>query len=213
MSTVPASPYPYPLPPRDPDARVALVIIDMQRDFVEPGGFGAALGNNVQHLQRIVPTVAKLLATLHALNPAAAMFGSIKGVETPLPAFDRIEPENTAAIMDEPDKPAIFPAKILIDSEIDWTAFSVWLSALLHARGNEIVRVKGVVRTPAGRLLVQTVRKTIQSPEILPEQDDRSDREDGAIVFIGRGYKADDLTRSLRYFAGTEPLKPWPTEG
>ena len=68
MNAVPASPYPYPLPPRDPAAHVALVIIDMQRDFVEPGGFGAALGNKVEHLQKIVPTVAKLLKTFRELG-------------------------------------------------------------------------------------------------------------------------------------------------
>lgn len=68
MNTVPASPYPYPLPPRDSGEKVALVIIDMQRDFVEPGGFGAALGNNVEHLQKIVPTVAKLLQTFRELR-------------------------------------------------------------------------------------------------------------------------------------------------
>ena len=33
---VPATPYPYPLDP----GRTALVVIDMQRDFIEPGGFG-----------------------------------------------------------------------------------------------------------------------------------------------------------------------------
>jgi nicotinamidase-related amidase len=47
---------------------VALVIIDMQRDFIEPGGFGAALGNNVEYLQQIVPTVATLLKTFRELG-------------------------------------------------------------------------------------------------------------------------------------------------
>jgi nicotinamidase-related amidase len=68
MNTVPASPSPYPLPPRGSDARVALVIIDMQRDFIEPGGFGAALGNKVEHLQQIVPTVATILKTFRELG-------------------------------------------------------------------------------------------------------------------------------------------------
>jgi nicotinamidase-related amidase len=39
----------------------ALVVIDMQRDFVEPGGFGASLGNDVTRLQAIVPTVQRVL--------------------------------------------------------------------------------------------------------------------------------------------------------
>jgi biuret amidohydrolase len=55
--TVPAAPFPFTFPPE----RTALVVIDMQRDFVEPGGFGAALGNDVGRLGAIVPTVAALL--------------------------------------------------------------------------------------------------------------------------------------------------------
>ena len=68
MNTVIASPYPYQLPPRDSGARVGLVIIDMQRDFVEPGGFCAALGNQVEPLQKIVPIIGGLLRTFRELR-------------------------------------------------------------------------------------------------------------------------------------------------
>ncbi|MGJ8624225.1 MAG: cysteine hydrolase family protein [Yoonia sp.] len=44
----------------------ALIIIDMQRDFVEPGGFGETLGNDVSLLQAIVPTTARLIALCRA---------------------------------------------------------------------------------------------------------------------------------------------------
>ncbi len=44
----------------------ALVLIDMQRDFIEPGGFGAALGNDVTRLQAIVPTVQRVLQAWRA---------------------------------------------------------------------------------------------------------------------------------------------------
>lgn len=149
----------------------------------------------------------KLLATLQLLNPGAALSGSIKGTATPLPDFSDTAPDSLPDLYGEPDRPPIFPARIILDDQIDWTAFSVWLSALLHARGEDVVRVKGVVRTPAGRLLVQTVRKIVQSPEILPEQDDRPDREDDVIVVIGRGYQAEDLARSLRRFAGIPEIQ------
>jgi nicotinamidase-related amidase len=42
--------------------RTALVIIDMQRDFIEPGGFGETLGNDVALLAAIVPACRRLLA-------------------------------------------------------------------------------------------------------------------------------------------------------
>src|SRR5438067_5792994 len=41
--------------------RGGLVIIDMQRDFLEPGGFGAALGNDVSLLRRTIAPTQRLL--------------------------------------------------------------------------------------------------------------------------------------------------------
>jgi nicotinamidase-related amidase len=62
MPEVDARPYPYAFDPRT----TALLVIDMQRDFVEPGGFGEALGNDVSRLGAIVPTVRDLLAWCRA---------------------------------------------------------------------------------------------------------------------------------------------------
>jgi biuret amidohydrolase len=56
--TIPALPGPFTFDP----STTALVVIDMQRDFIEPGGFGESLGNDVSLLAEIVPTVASLLA-------------------------------------------------------------------------------------------------------------------------------------------------------
>ncbi len=57
MIEVAARPYPYALDP----GRTALVVIDMQRDFIERGGFGDSLGNDVRRLEAIIPTTAALI--------------------------------------------------------------------------------------------------------------------------------------------------------
>jgi nicotinamidase-related amidase len=44
----------------------ALVLIDMQRDFLLPGGFGETLGNDVSLLQQVVPPLAEVLAAARA---------------------------------------------------------------------------------------------------------------------------------------------------
>src|SRR5277367_5216142 len=55
---VEAEPYEFEMDPR----HTALLIIDMQRDFLEPGGFGEMLGNDVSQLRRTIEPNKKLLA-------------------------------------------------------------------------------------------------------------------------------------------------------
>ncbi|HEY3696234.1 isochorismatase family cysteine hydrolase [Phenylobacterium sp.] len=62
MVELSAAPYPFPF---EAD-RAALVIIDMQRDFLEPGGFGAALGNDVSRLGGVVAPLRRLLLAARA---------------------------------------------------------------------------------------------------------------------------------------------------
>ena len=60
--TVSAEPYEFTFEPE----QTALLIIDMQRDFVDPGGFGEALGNDVSHLRKILPAVQRVLEAARA---------------------------------------------------------------------------------------------------------------------------------------------------
>jgi nicotinamidase-related amidase len=65
MATVHAEPYEFEFEHRT----TALVIIDMQRDFVDPGGFGEALGNDVSLLRKAIAPTKRVLeaARKHAL--------------------------------------------------------------------------------------------------------------------------------------------------
>jgi nicotinamidase-related amidase len=60
--TIEARPYSFSFDP----AKTAFVIIDMQRDFVEPGGFGAALGNDVAKLRVAIAPIGAVLAACRA---------------------------------------------------------------------------------------------------------------------------------------------------
>ena len=62
LALLAAQPGPIELDPR----RCALIVIDMQRDFLEPGGFGAALGNDVSRLAGVVAPCRALLEAARA---------------------------------------------------------------------------------------------------------------------------------------------------
>src|SRR3954464_12055304 len=60
--------------------KTALVIIDMQRDFIEPGGFGESLGNDVSLLSAIVPACRRVL---DAWREAGGLVGHTREAHRP----------------------------------------------------------------------------------------------------------------------------------
>ena len=142
----------------------------------------------------------RLVATLRILNRGAAMSGSIMGSPTDLPDASGVDPETLPTAGGSGTPAPIGAAALDLGNTPDWPALTVWLSALIHARGDDIVRIKGIVRTPRGRILLQSVRKVVQSPEILADEPATADSRDGLLVLIGRRFTAGELVRSLKAF-------------
>lgn len=106
---------------------------------------------------------ARLAATLTVLNPLATLSAAVAGIATPLPALVADPLPLGQATR------AVTAITLPIPKGADWASMSLWLSALLHAHGDRLIRLKGVVQTPAQRQLIQTVRRTVQPPEMLPD--------------------------------------------
>lgn len=137
---------------------------------------------------------ARLRRLLHMLAPGAAQSGTAFGSDADLPPMA----EDAGALPKLAEgSAAITTCQLDLGLDPDWTALTLWLSALLHAHGDRIVRVKGVVGSPAGRLLVQAVRSRVQSPEVLPETD-VAPPEDNRLVLIGSDLAEEAITRSFQ---------------
>jgi G3E family GTPase len=139
--------------------------------------------------------------TVELINPGATLSAAVKGEAFEPHVNPDAEPFDLPLQGDAKLLEPITPTRLAIGDEVDWAAFSVWLSALLHARGKDIVRVKGVFATPAGPLLLQGVRNSVQAPEMLPPSLTEYQNN---IVFIGRGFQLDELEASLNYFSLNE---------
>ncbi len=89
---------------------------------------------------------------------------------------------------------------VTIDEPLDWTAFGIWLTMLLHAHGEDVLRVKGILNVlhlPVP-VVIHGVQHVIHPPvhlERWPDTDHRS-----RIVFIVRDLERAAIERSLAAF-------------
>jgi G3E family GTPase len=92
-----------------------------------------------------------------------------------------------------------------LPDEIDWPAFTLWLSALLHRHGDRILRVKGLIRTSAGAnpIVIHGVQHSMHPPVHLVGKDDG---QPSFLVFITRGLDRGAIETSLvRFLQLTRP--------
>ena len=147
--------------------------------------------------------LASLIAILRQITPAPEIRASAFGVDEDLPALPTARPVELPELEGQEDQEPLCSLSLNLgefssDGDI-WVGFSVWLSGMLHTHGNRLVRVKGVVRTPGGRLLLQSVRKVMQAPERVPDGPEGGERSsDNTIVLIGRGLDPARIGKSLR---------------
>ncbi len=137
MIAVPAEPGPFAF---DVDT-TALVVIDMQRDFLEPGGFGSALGNDVSLLSAAVEPLQRVLTATRELGmtiihtreghrpdmadcpPAKFARGEFIGTDSPKGRIlirgeyghdivDELAPINGEVVIDKPGKGAFYATEL-----------------------------------------------------------------------------------------------------
>jgi G3E family GTPase len=157
--------------------------------------------------------VRGLLSRLGAINPSAsvleAAFGETDAGELFRPdgVGSRAMPEPYAA---EPhDAGETHSVSLTFDGSVDWTAFGIWLSMLLHARGEDVLRVKGFLDVgERGPVVVNGVQHTIHPPEHLDRWPDENHRS--RIVFITKGIRSEELLGSLEAFRGLLGARPLP---
>jgi G3E family GTPase len=139
-------------------------------------------------------------ARVRRLNPAAeiveAAFGDVEpdrlfGRPSRDPRELRLEPHAHAE--------EIASFCLFLDEELDWTAFGIWLTMLLQARGGDLLRVKGLLNVGGpGPLLLNGVQHVVHPPQHLDSWEDADRRS--RLVFIGRGIERGDVERSLLAF-------------
>lgn len=173
-----------------PEARKQVLVADelviTKTDLVDPEACTAIAG------------------ALRALNPAATVRTAVHGVLGPEPprigqAPSAREPTAREAGGDLAHTDSVASLVLPADGPVDWLGFAVWLSMLLHARGQDVLRVKGLVELDDGTLVsLNGVQHVVHTPEHVDRSAIR--QPSPGIVFITRGVEIGVLRASFDAF-------------
>ncbi len=112
------------------------------------------------------------------------------------PRGSRSQDGRTYAV--EPDVHGVRSTVLELDEAVDWTAFGIWFSALLHAHGSRLLRVKGLLDTGgSGPVRFDSVQHSVYPPEHLDAWPDDGRRS--RLVFIVDALDPADIHASFRH--------------
>ncbi len=157
------------------------------------------------------PAAAAFIEMLRAINPLATSSlaaDSLSNIVASLASHDDLRRRPPRCLPVEPAGP--FHERIrsmALETEvlIDWTVFSVWLSAFIHRYADRVLRVKGLLAIEGAMTPVafHVVRNHIHPPVHLDEWPHGTSRST-RIVFIVMDIDVIALKRSLLHFLGLE---------
>lgn len=166
--------------------------------------------------------VENLTSDLRSMNPVARVFVANQGrvadgndlwgtdVESPVgrpKIYDESTPQSAIPVGRESSHTRALTITFL--EPLDWVGFGIWLSMLVYARGEDILRIKGFLNVGshnAGPLLVNGVQHIIHAPEHLSQWPDADKKS--RIVFITRGITPQQILNSFLGFQGLLGAKP-----
>lgn len=147
-------------------------------------------------------TVDDVVGRLRELNPSAsvgvAAAGEVRRVVRPRSGDPReTTPHRLAPV---PTAHDVATVELATDAPLDWEAFAVWLSLLVHRHGPHVLRVKAALDIrDVGSVVVQGVQHVVHRPEHVAGEPSGSSR----VVLIVQGLDPRALERSFRAFVGT----------
>jgi G3E family GTPase len=143
-----------------------------------------------------------LVGRLQEINPSASVSvtagGELRRTEQPRGA--RRVPAQLVADATHTD--AIATVELTTDASLDWEAFAVWLTLLLHRHGPDVLRVKGILDVEGmGPVAVHGVQHVIHRPEHLARRTPGGSR----LVLIVRDLDPERLEQSFHTFCVPAP--------
>ncbi|MDQ6791789.1 MAG: GTP-binding protein [Candidatus Dormibacteraeota bacterium] len=181
-------------------ATVADQLVLTKVDMAEPDEL-----EKLVHRLRTINPMARITSAVFGEVAEGRLFGDCNGVGARIPA----QPTCELHLSNGNSPPAETRSLSLsFHQPLDWVAFTIWLSMLLHARGEDVLRVKGLINArEVGAVVLNGVQHVLHPPEHLerwPAEDESS-----RLVFITRKLDPQSIVRSLNAFqclGGGQPV-------